>query len=590
MFEDRPVMVKWKFKVCSPGKKGQTVNNYIDYISKQVDERRKDADENALGSAAHDDKRIKEKIGQAEGEEFDKLTYLKYINERKGSSSVFSDKDKDPKELVKELKKHEGAIYIPIVSLKESWANDFGLDTEAAWIDKAQELAEEYRKILNIPKENYEWVAAFHTKSEEAQNKSTDSGCQPHLHFIIWEKEPSRTKYALKEKEINNVRTRTAAVLSHDYMASRYLSRNALREEIKHLANCSLEEYADEIKGLVVDCKVLTGGKGSLTVGELDKRKYVLTCMLDKMENKGDLSKQEQYYKDKMNIKDVNDCKRTLANYVYVSEKLDKFVDTLMLREDTSKIIDQWYEYSMNTRIAQGINLAQRNTDNDLDEIKKQIKNAVLNEVKEAGDDNRKIIPAFRGMLLEKLETGSYKKELGSYDIYESSKIIASLQKSVGIDLEEAKLQQDKLLDRSDKTEYEKAVDEIIEAIYASPQMGYDVTSRDFWEAMRNLRMPVAYKDANVISYDANPYATVNNIALVPAANNLLEANKVHSLVNQKQNATILSASATSLAYTPKSFLEYEEKYNSILDAYSVFNQGVLDKEYEVNDDLVISL
>lgn len=52
-------------------------------------------------------------------------------------------------------------------------------------MEKATELAEEYRKVLGISKENYNWVAAFHTKSEADQNKDADAGCQPHLHFIL---------------------------------------------------------------------------------------------------------------------------------------------------------------------------------------------------------------------------------------------------------------------------------------------------------------------------------------------------------------------------------------------------------------------
>ena len=72
-----------------------------------------------------------------------------------------------------------------------------------------------YRKELNIPKENYEWLAAFHIKPENDQNKEADAGSMPHLHFILFELEPDPHKRpTIRHKRLDTIKDKTASILS----------------------------------------------------------------------------------------------------------------------------------------------------------------------------------------------------------------------------------------------------------------------------------------------------------------------------------------------------------------------------------------
>ena len=89
--------------------KGHKAKGYINYIAKQVKERRDGksgfALENSEGKIGEDDvKTLEQRLNDAKTpEEYQKLLYLKYIDERKGSNGLFSDEGIDTDELVRKL-------------------------------------------------------------------------------------------------------------------------------------------------------------------------------------------------------------------------------------------------------------------------------------------------------------------------------------------------------------------------------------------------------------------------------------------------------------------------------------------------------
>jgi len=565
-------VVKWKYRVVKPGEKHHTIDGYISYVEKQVDERR-----NNNGVFAVNEKDV---IGlndqiQTDPDDFEQSLYLDYINERKGSRGCFSDQGADVDSLVSQLKQHEGAVWIPIVSLKEDWARQYGLDSEVKWMEKARELAEEYRKELGIPVTNYRWIAAFHSKSEAEQNPLADSGCQPHLHFMIWEDEPTRSKYALKHESIDRIRQRTGSILSREYMEKHYKERNELKDEIITSSKLDIVNFADEVKSLAMNINVLMGGKGRLSIGELEKRRDIAVKILDKTENGIKLSSSEQYFAELMDIDSPASAIRAISNYNYVLERLNSLSDKVM----NTELVQQWFEVSNLMRVSQ--HDPERLTLSDYSDMRRVVSNNILKEVKNITKDNSFIKDDLRGMLLERLELGAFKKNLSEGQIKTDLAVITSLCKTAGMDEKQATEAQRTLLERSQMEKYYAYLQHLVEEYYKMLQYGFDVTSRDFWQAMKDLRVPISQVESQFMSYNSNTYGIANSVILEPVASNVMLVNNSASVMSGKDSKSIMNIGVSDLAFIPKTKEDYEAKYNSLLDSLSSYDQSSLEYEKE---------
>ena len=565
-------VVKWKYRVVKPGEKHHTIDGYISYVEKQVDERR-----NNNGVFAVNEKDV---IGlndqiQTDPDDFEQSLYLDYINERKGSRGCFSDQGADVDSLVSQLKQHEGAVWIPIVSLKEDWARQYGLDSEVKWMEKARELAEEYRKELGIPVTNYRWIAAFHSKSEAEQNPLADSGCQPHLHFMIWEDEPTRSKYALKHEAIDRIRQRTGSILSREYMEKHYKERNELKDEIISSSKLDIVNFADDVRSLAMNINVLMGGKGRLSVGELEKRRDIAIKILDKKETGISLSSSERYFAEMMDIDSPSSATRTINNYNYVLERLNSLSDKVM----NTELVQQWFEVSNLMRVSQ--HNPESLTLSDYSGMRRVVSNNILKEVKNITKDNLFIKDDLRGMLLERLELGAFKKNLSEDQINDDLKVITSLCKTIGMDEKQALEVQRSLLERSQMEKYYAYLQQLVEEYYKMLQYGFDVTSRDFWQAMKDMRVPISHVESQFMSYNSNPYSIANSVILDPVASNVMLVNNSASIMSGKDGKSIMNIGISDLAFIPKTKEDYEAKYNSLLDSLSSYDQSSLEYENE---------
>jgi len=565
-------VVKWKYRVVKPGEKHHTIDGYISYVEKQVDERR-----NNNGVFVVNEKDV---IGlndqiQTDLDDFEQSLYLDYINERKGSRGCFSNQGADVDSLVSQLKQHEGAVWIPIVSLKEDWARQYGLDSEVKWMEKARELAEEYRKELGIPVTNYRWIAAFHSKSEAEQNPLADSGCQPHLHFMIWEDEPTRSKYALKHESIDRIRQRTGSILSREYMEKHYKERNELKDEIITSSKLDIVNFADEVKSLAMNINVLMGGKGRLSIGELEKRRDIAVKILDKTENGIKLSSSEQYFAELMDIDSPASAIRAISNYNYVLERLNSLSDKVM----NTELVQQWFEVSNLMRVSQ--HDPERLTLSDYSDMRRVVSNNILKEVKNITKDNSFIKDDLRGMLLERLELGAFKKNLSEGQIKTDLAVITSLCKTAGMDEKQATEAQRTLLERSQMEKYYAYLQHLVEEYYKMLQYGFDVTSRDFWQAMKDLRVPISQVESQFMSYNSNTYGIANSVILEPVASNVMLVNNSASVMSGKDSKSIMNIGVSDLAFIPKTKEDYEAKYNSLLDSLSSYDQSSLEYEKE---------
>lgn len=572
------VICKWKYKTLSPDQKYQNISNYIKYITKQVEERR--ANEGAfrfssgtIGEEEHDKETLKE---------FDQSKYLSYINERKGSSSLFSDNGVDTDELAKSLNKYAGTAWIPIVSMKEKDAIEYELLTEAQWIAKGRELAEEYRKILGIPKDNFNWVAAFHTKPEPDQNKLADAGAMPHIHFIIWEKVPTRSRPNLSRDQMSNVRVKTANVLSKEYMAQQYAKRNELRAKLQSKAKDSLTTQADFIRDLVLDIRTVTGGKGKLTIGNLEKRLSTLERIEKKMSNQQPLTDNEKYFLQSNKVSNVKEIRQKIRNYNYILDKLDNIVQETF-KGELNELLQEWLEVSEHMREAQGKSLSEETTFRDLEKISKTIQNGILEKCKDASLDNRFITPALKGMLIEKCQYGQFKRNLSYETIQTSLETFTQLYKSIGLEREEVFRIGQEILDRSNLEEYEAVLQDAIDKKYDEDFYLQYITTCDFWETVKAMQIPLVPKEfPSIYQVGQSSYQIFHNTVLQPQIKTFLDVAKTKTFLDDNF-FNVITDSVPSLVGIYNSPCnnrdEYKETYTSLLEEYENLNQAAMDRQ-----------
>ena len=94
--------------------------------------------------------------------------YNEYIARRLGSTGLFSDLGEDVNQLLVQMKKHQGTIYLPIISLKEKRKEKdaylVGLKTETDWRIKAREYIKIFANSINLDESDVQWVCAYHEK------------------------------------------------------------------------------------------------------------------------------------------------------------------------------------------------------------------------------------------------------------------------------------------------------------------------------------------------------------------------------------------------------------------------------------------
>ena len=99
---NRPVVIKWKYKVNHPQNSDDNITGYIDYISSQVRERRESSGRflvNGEGNYLGKEPELNDSSSVSEVER-----YINYMDSRIGSHELFSSKDADIDEIVKNEK------------------------------------------------------------------------------------------------------------------------------------------------------------------------------------------------------------------------------------------------------------------------------------------------------------------------------------------------------------------------------------------------------------------------------------------------------------------------------------------------------
>jgi hypothetical protein len=181
--------------------------------------------------------------------------HTKYMHERPGSHGLFTDEEETPdlKEVQRELKNHKGIVWRMVLSLKEDDAVRLGYTTRESWEKILRAALPEAAAKMGITESNLRWAAAFH------QTKG-----HPHVHVILWEKEPKRIRGVLSQGERKDIRK----ILIREIYAKERLAltaeKSAVRDLIRDTARSDIVNVLRKVKSARTKVRALNGGKAGL--------------------------------------------------------------------------------------------------------------------------------------------------------------------------------------------------------------------------------------------------------------------------------------------------------------------------------------
>lgn len=175
-----PLIVKMRFK--TPTATNQKLNrNYATYIATRP------------GTVMNNTKSVLDEFSPDTA-----AGHVKYASERPGSHGLFG---KSQDEIISlttiqnELSKHKGIVWQYIISLRGDDAANLGFEKKGDWERFMRATTDQVFKEMGISSSNGKWVAAYH---EELGH--------PHVHLMMWEKNPQKEEGKLDRKEMRNVR------------------------------------------------------------------------------------------------------------------------------------------------------------------------------------------------------------------------------------------------------------------------------------------------------------------------------------------------------------------------------------------------
>ena len=365
--------------------------------------------------------------------------YNSYIANRMGSTGLFSDLGDDVEELKRQMKEHQGTIYLPIISLKEKDADLVGLKNETDWKVKAREYVKEFAAAINIPANDLKWVCAYHEKNDEMINREKDAGKQPHLHFMIWlNPKIVRKKEKLSMAELTRLRQKGATVFLNDYLIKMYEKETELQKGVKESAKHDLtEEYQQEIGDLQRLIRNATNGTGRLTYQTLLSTKEVLVNILYKLNVGESITQGELNTLHRHGIENNEfQIKRRIEMYQSAIDGLNNLTDELLDDPNVKSRFREWVETKYEiTKAWASPEESEIQTAAAIAEFRKVIINSIIRN--EDWIDKVVIDDALSGMLLEKITNSRFKQYVQEDELYMHIKTIADLLVSLGTNKEE---------------------------------------------------------------------------------------------------------------------------------------------------------
>ena len=288
--------------------------------------------------------------------------YAQYMATRPGAikihdSGLFSDGDSeiDLEKIKDELKKYEGNVYTPIISLRPEDSIGYGYDNPNKWHELLERHRDEIAREYKITSENLRWVAAYH----HAINK--DGYVHNHVHMIIWSKDKNEGWQSKKTPE------KIKSILAKDIFSQ---DENPIYQEtIKEL-----NKRRDEIRSNAKE--IISATVATLNYEQIDKQDLISKEILVLANN----------------LQNYNG--RFYYNYLPRDSKLivDNIIDDLFKQnENLQKSLEAW-------ALAKDTSLQFYKTDHyevmpasKVDDVSKPIKNQILKEVQNIINQSKQI-------------------------------------------------------------------------------------------------------------------------------------------------------------------------------------------------------
>ena len=228
-----------------------------------------------------------------------------YINERKGSNGMFSDKGIviNLSQIEKEIDEHKGNVWGLIFSLKREDSERLGYNSAEQWMNLLRSRRNDIAKEMRISPNNLRWYAAYH-----------NSETHPHVHMLVWSENPHEPH--LSTTGIHNIKHAIANDIFRQDLISVYKSQTATRDNIK-------DSFRKRMNRLLSD---LYNGNYDFDL------EFILK--FQKLREKIDEHKGKKVYGY------LNKSTKSLA---------DEIVKLVASDEKISELYDLWYEYKCET-------------------------------------------------------------------------------------------------------------------------------------------------------------------------------------------------------------------------------------------------
>lgn len=170
-------------------------------------------------------------------------TYADYIAmrsgvETRGAHGLFTIQDRpiSLSEVSKELKEHKGNVWTVIISLKKEDAVKTGYDNSEAWRELITDKANDIARDFNLPIDQMNCYAAFHTSKDH-----------PHIHMIVYSKNPSVYSGYHKESSLQNLKSILTNEIFSEELSEIYKMKSGYRDELRKAATEAIRKLAKDV-------------------------------------------------------------------------------------------------------------------------------------------------------------------------------------------------------------------------------------------------------------------------------------------------------------------------------------------------------
>ncbi|WP_368487147.1 relaxase MobL [Spiroplasma sp. DGKH1] len=299
-------------------------------------------------------------------------TVFDYYSKRPGSTGLFGPEGKisldEIKETKKSMRKTKATFIDGVWSLDSDFAAQYEITTEKAAMEITQSCIETLIKGYGMEPSNVNWRAAFH--------KNTDN---PHVHFLIWEKEPKRLNYKTGKYEFTDSgkmskNSRNKAWDEFKYKINSYIKNNSLMyHKLNSLRNSiAMEQKEDTLTWNEIK-KIYQGDEDN----QLSKK---FNQLLEHIPAKGRL----QY--------NSSNFKRARK---YMDSFLDEFINTTNIKtvyQEYEALLDNQQQEMIDESLTNKVrtDLAINYKSNRIEHLKSAIANNILKFIKKEIPDSRK--------------------------------------------------------------------------------------------------------------------------------------------------------------------------------------------------------